>query len=75
MVTPPATPVATPEAGPEATLAPLLLESLEDLAVAGEVDRACRIAGRAYVALRHTNPATARKFDVWLHRQIRRLDW
>lgn len=62
-------------ATPEATLAPLLLESLEALAVAGEVDRACRIAGRACVALRHADPAASRRIDAWLHRQIRRLDW
>ncbi|MFA7523749.1 MAG: hypothetical protein WCY39_00050 [Oscillospiraceae bacterium] len=60
---------------PEATLAPLLLESLEALAVAGEVDRACRIAGRACVALRHADPGASRRIDAWLHRQIRRLDW
>lgn len=62
-------------ATPEARLAPLLLESLDELASAGEVDRACRIAGRACMELRHADPAAARRFDVWLHRMIKRLDW
>lgn len=64
----------TTPATTEATLVPLLLETLEALAVAGEVDRACRIAGRACVALRHSDPAASRRFDVWLHRQIKRLN-
>ena len=58
-----------------AALAPLLLEALDALADAGEVDHACRIAGRACMMLRESDPATARRLDVWLHRMIKRLDW
>lgn len=58
-----------------APLARLLLESLAALAEAGEVDRACRLAGRACVLLRHDDPQAARRFDVFLHRMTRRLSW
>lgn len=59
----------------EAALAPLLLESLNALADAGEVDHACRIAGRACMQLRGMDEMAARRFDVWLHRMIKRLEW
>ncbi len=58
-----------------AALAPLVLESLVALAEAGEVDRACRLAGRACVLLRDDDPQAARRFDVFLHRMTRRLAW
>ena len=57
------------------TLCGLLLEGLGALADAGGVEKACRLAGRAYVALRHESPQQARRFDVLLHRLSRRLDW
>lgn len=53
----------------------VLLDSLRTLADAGEVDAACRLAGRACVALRHSQPALARRFDVLLHRLAPRLTW
>lgn len=53
---------------PENPVADILLESVAALAASGEVDRACRLAGRAYVALRLSEPWTARRFDVLLHR-------
>ena len=49
-------------------LAEILLESTAALAACGKVEQACRLAGRAYVALRRTDPAMARRFDVLLHR-------
>lgn len=53
---------------PDNRLAEILLESTAALAACGKVDQACRLAGRAYVALRRTDPAMARRFDVLLHR-------
>jgi hypothetical protein len=53
----------------------LLLTSLTALAAAGEVEHACRLAGQAYVALRNSDPAAARRFDVFLHRMTRKLGW
>ena len=56
-------------------LAGLLLAALKALADAGHGDAACRLAGRACVALRHDYPAEARRFDVLLHRLTPKLDW
>lgn len=58
-----------------ALLAGLLLAALKALADAGHGDAACRLAGRACVALRHAHPAEARRFDVLLHRLTPKLDW
>jgi hypothetical protein len=52
----------------DSRLAEILLESTAALAACGKVDQACRLAGRAYVALRRTDPAMARRFDMLLHR-------
>ncbi|WP_198958954.1 hypothetical protein [Candidimonas nitroreducens] len=71
-------PAAAPESGAEPTLealSGLLLESLAALAEADGAEAACRLAGRAYVALRHESPQQARRFDVLLHRLTRRLSW
>lgn len=65
---------AAPARGPDA-IAALLLSSLDELAAAGNVETACRLAGRACVALRRSDPAAARRFDVLLHRLSRRLAW
>ena len=59
---------------PENPVADILLESVAALAASGDVDRACRLAGRAYVALRLSEPWTARRFDVLLHRLTRLSD-
>lgn len=67
--------MVTPAPTGEAALAPLLIESLDALADAGEADRACRIAGRACMQLRKSDEAAARRFDVWLHRMTRRVEW
>lgn len=64
-----------PAAQARTQLAAILLESVQALAEAGEVEPACRLAGRAYAALRHEDPPAARRFDVFLHRMIRKLDW
>jgi hypothetical protein len=77
--------VKPPEAGPRGRarddssgakrISEILLESLTALAGAGEVEAACRMAGRACVALRDPDPGAARRFDVLLHRLAPRLDW
>ena len=51
----------------------LLLEALQKLADAGEVDAACRIAGKACGILRRTAPIAERRFNALLHRLVRRL--
>jgi hypothetical protein len=56
-------------------LGEILLESLTVLAAAGELETACRLAGRAYVALRKCDPRGARRFDVLLHRMTPGLAW
>jgi hypothetical protein len=56
-------------------LSEILLESVTALAGAGDVEAACRFAGRAYVVLRATDPAVARRFDVLLHRLTPMLTW
>ncbi|MGB3899250.1 MAG: hypothetical protein WA973_11915 [Mesorhizobium sp.] len=53
----------------------VLLDGLRALADAGEVESACRLAGRACVTLRHARPALARRFDVLLHRLTPKLTW
>ena len=60
---------------PVVTLASILLDSFGELAKVGEVETACRLAGRACARLRHAEPQTARGFDVFLHRQTKRLQW
>lgn len=52
-------------------LTELLAAAVQALAEAGEVDRACRIAGHACAALRHDDPAGWRRFNVLLHRLTR----
>ncbi|MCS3725333.1 hypothetical protein [Bradyrhizobium betae] len=51
----------------------LLLETLQQLADAGEPDAACRIAGKACKILRSTAPKDERRFNALLHRLVRRL--
>ncbi|TAL82459.1 MAG: hypothetical protein EPN74_17025 [Rhodanobacter sp.] len=51
----------------------ILLASLEALAVAGQVDAACRLAGRACVALRHSDPQGEHRFNALLHRMAPRV--
>jgi hypothetical protein len=56
-------------------LSEILLDSIAALANAGEIEMACRFAGRACVSLRLVDPATARRFDVLLHRLTPTLKW
>ena len=51
----------------------LLLDALQKLANTGEVDAACRIAGKACVLLRQTSPGAEQRFNALLHRLARRL--
>jgi hypothetical protein len=60
---------------PARQLVEVLVASITALADAGEVDTACRLAGRACVALRTTDPAAAHRFDALLHRLTRALAW
>lgn len=59
----------------EGRLSEILLESVTALAGAGEVETACRLAGQACVALRTSDAAAARRFDILLHRLTPRLTW
>jgi hypothetical protein len=52
-------------------LAGLLVASLEQLAAAGELEAACRLAGEAYVLLRLDEPRAAQRFNALLHRLTR----
>ena len=67
--------LAAEQSPPVKDLAELLLTSLSGLAAAGEVETACRLAGKACVTLRHCDQATARRFDVLLHRLTPKLTW
>jgi hypothetical protein len=60
---------------PAQKLVDLLIKSLGELAAAGEVEAACRLAGQACVALRHSDQKAARRFDVLLHRLSPKLTW
>ncbi|WP_127596237.1 hypothetical protein [Nitratireductor alexandrii] len=60
---------------PNAQLCDILLASLVRLAETGETEAACRLAGRAYAALRLDTPDAARRFDVFLHRLTPSLTW
>jgi hypothetical protein len=58
---------------PQEGIAVLLLNALQKLADTGEVDAACRIAGKACVLLRQTSPGAEQRFNALLHRLTRRL--
>ncbi len=66
----PLTPVTTPHD----QVIELLLEALQKLADAGEVDAACRIAGKASAVLRRSDPKSERRFNALLHRLTRKLE-
>ncbi len=66
-------PALAPIISPQEQVTLLLLDSLQKLADAGEVDAACRIAGRACVILRTVAPKDERRFNALLHRLVRRL--
>jgi hypothetical protein len=58
---------------PQDQVIQLLLDALQKLADAGEVDAACRIAGQACVILRGAAPRDERRFNALLHRLTPRL--
>ncbi len=66
-------PAQSPSVAPEEGAIVLLLDALQKLADIGEVDAACRIAGKACVLLRQTSPGTEQRFNALLHRLTRRL--
>ena len=57
------------------SLTGILLASLEALAVAGQVEATCRLAGRACVALRNGDPKGEHRFNALLHRLASRVPW
>ncbi len=63
----------TPLISPYEQINLLLLDALQKLADAGEVDSACRVAGKACVILRRTAPKDERRFNALLHRLARKL--
>lgn len=65
--------VQAPLMPPQDETVMLLLDALQKLAEAGEVDAACRIAGKACVLLRHSAPHAERRFNALLHRLTGRL--
>jgi hypothetical protein len=69
------TPQQPPKTRGALTLNDLLLRSLEELAAAGNVEGACRLAGHACVALRHSDPHGERRFNALLHRLTKHLSW
>lgn len=62
-----------PGVSPEHQVVLLLLDALQKLADTGEVDAACRIAGKACVILRRSSPVNERRFNALLHRLTPRL--
>jgi hypothetical protein len=66
---------STPDPTDRADLSALLLESLEQLAAAGNVEMACRLADQACMVLRRGERGTEHRFDALLHRLARRLSW
>lgn len=66
-------PMQASRVAPEDGVIVLLLDALQKLADTGEVDAACRIAGKACVLLRQTSPRAEQRFNALLHRLARRL--
>jgi hypothetical protein len=64
--------LATPAAAHDNTaLARVLITSLDALALAGQPDMACRLAGQACAVVRQSDPATWQRLNVFLHRMIK----
>ena len=62
----------TRQLAPREDVIVLLLDALQKLADTGEVDAACRIAGKACVVLRQTSPEAEHRFNGLLHRRTGR---
>ena len=58
----------TSRVAPQEGIIVLLLDALQKLADDGEVDAACRVAGKACVLLRGTSPGAEQRFNALLHR-------
>ncbi len=56
-------------------LSRILMACLETLVAVGEIEAACRFAGRACVTLRHDAPQAEQRFNTLLHRLTPRLSW
>jgi hypothetical protein len=66
--------LATPAAAHDnAALARVLITSLDALALAGQPDMACRLAGQACAVVRQSDPATWQRLNVFLHRMIKHV--
>ncbi len=63
------TPTAAPK--PLAGVTAVLIDALRALGAAGHSEAACRLAGHAYVALRHEHPAQAQRINALMHRLAR----
>lgn len=61
------TQAAVASAGSLDALVVVLSDSLRTLAATGRSDAANRLAGRAYVALRHEHPTQAQRINVLMH--------
>lgn len=59
---------------PLAILTVVLIDALRALGAAGEPESACRLAGRAYSALRHDHPDHAQRINALMHRLVRMPD-
>ena len=71
--TPALAPAQEPHAALHEDVIVLSLDALQKLADTGEVDAACRIAGKACVLLRQASPGAEQRFNALLHRLARRL--
>lgn len=56
-------------------LSRILMACLETLVAKGEIEAACRFAGRACVTLRHDDPQAEQRFNTLLHQLTPRLSW
>lgn len=56
-------------------LADILVASLDVLAKAGQIDAACRLAGRACAQLRDVDARQWQKFNALLHRLSKQVRW
>lgn len=59
---------------PLARLTVVLIDALRALGGAGEAEAACRLAGRAYSALRQEHPGHAQRINALMHGLVRMPD-
>lgn len=63
-----------PETSPLDALVDVLIDALLDLRAANRAEGASRLAGRAYVALRHEHADHAERINALMHHLTRDLD-